>query len=535
MRITLVAALVLGATPALADTIEAPATIRAVTLFPQGAQVVRDIEIKGAEGKSAQGPHEVLVPGLPKGTDISTLRVSGEGVQIGAVSLIDGRAPALSDQSSAQIKAAQARLQQAREALANSQDQVATIRAKAQAAADQITFLKGAGTQLSDPAQLQAMAQMVGDQILAASERVIAAKADARRAEDALKPLQEAVKQAQAALDALQNPAQDHDVLRAMVSGTGTLTITSFVGNAGWQPTYDLRLDRAAGQLDMERFVSVHQATGEDWRGVDLTLSTARPGGQSAPTAIYPRLARIGPPMVAQPLSKSLSRTAGAPAPMRTEAAMTDTAALQMQGETVTYHYPTAVDLRDGVDDLRLKLDAKTIPVNVLAEAVPLSDPQAYRVAEGKNETGEILLPGPANLFADGALVGQTHLPMIAAGDKLRLGFGAIEGIRLTRTMPDTSEGDRGFISKSNARREVVQIEVKNLTAQDWPMRVIDQVPYSEQDDLKIETTATPPATETDYDQKRGVLAWQFDLPAGADKQLRTETTLSWPTDQVLR
>jgi uncharacterized protein (TIGR02231 family) len=224
-----------------------------------------------------------------------------------------------------------------------------------------------------------------------------------------------------------------------------------------------------------------------------------------------------------------------APAPMMAEAALSDTAALQMQGETVTYHYPTAVDLRDGVDDLRLKLDAKTIPVSVLAEAVPLSDPQAYRVAEGSNDTGEILLPGPANLFADGAMVGQTQLPMIAAGDKLRLGFGAIEGIRLTRTMPDTTEGDRGIISKSNERREVVQIDVKNLTNRDWPMRVIDRVPYSEQDDLKISNTFSMQPSASNYDDKRSVLAWRFDLPAGQEKQIRTETTLSWPTDQILR
>ena len=530
MRITLIAALLASATPALADTIEAPATIRAVTLFPRGAQVLREVTVNAPAGR-----HEILVPGLPEGTDISTLRVTGEGVKIGAISLIDGRAPALVSPDSPPIKAARARLDQAREALANAQDQVATIRAKAQAAQDQIDFLKGAGTQVSDPAQLQAMAQMVGDQILAASERAIAAKADARRAEAALAPLQKAVTQAQAALDAQQNPAQNHDVLRATIEGSGRFTITTFAGNAGWQPTYDLRLDARTDRLEMERFVSVHQATGEDWHGVDLTLSTARPGAQSAPAPVYPRLARIGPPMVAQPLSKSLSRTAGAPEPMMAEAALSDTAALQMQGETVTYHYPSPVDLRDGVDDLRLKLDTKTLPVSVLAEAVPLSDPQAYRVAEGTNDTGEILLPGPANLFADGAMVGQTHLPMIAAGDKLRLGFGAIEGIRLSRTLPDTTEGDRGLISKSNERREVVQIDVKNLTKRDWPMRVIDRVPYSEQNDLKITNTFSPPPSATNYDDKRGVLAWNFDLPAGADKQIRSETTLTWPTDQILR
>ncbi|MPQ94698.1 DUF4139 domain-containing protein [Thioclava sp. JE_KL1] len=534
MRITLTAALLAAtALPALADTIEAPGKITAVTLFPQGAQVVRQVTLDAPEGS-----HDLLVPGFPEGTDISTLRVSGDGVQIGAVSLLSGRAPAISGQDSAAVKSARDRLASAQEALAEQEDAVAVIRAKAQAARDQITYLKNTDSQVTAPEQLRALAQMVEDQILSATERAIAAEAEARRAEAALDPAKEAVKQAQAALDALLNPAEDHDVLSAKVQGSGTLTITSYVQNAGWQPSYDLRLDRDKSVVDMERFVSVHQATGEDWRGVDLTLSTARPGGRAEPGEVYPRLARIGDPDAPPapvPMKRSLAASDGAASAPMMEAAISDRADLQMQGETVTYHYPSAVDLRDGVDDLRLSLDSKTLPMDVFAEAAPLTDPQAYRVAEGKNDTGEILLPGPANLYADGALVGQSHLPMVAAGDDLTLGFGPIEGIRVDRRMPDTMEGDSGFISKSNERREVVEIEVKNLTDKGWPMRVIDRVPYSEQEDLKITTKATPPASETDYDHRRGVLAWRFDLGAGETKTIRTETTLSWPTDQVLR
>lgn len=531
MRISLTAALMAAtALPVFADTIEAPAKITAVTLFPRGAQVVREVTLTAPEGT-----HELYVPGLPADTDIQSLRIAGEGVRVGAVSLISGRAPALDPAGSPQVEAARAALKAAQETLAAQEDGLAAIRAKAQAARDQIAFLKGAQPQVVDPAQLQALAEMVGTQILAASEAAIAAEAEARKAEAGLEPAQEAVKQAQAALDALLNPAEDHDVLRATVQGAGTLTITTFTGDAGWQPSYDLRLDRAADAVQMERFVSVHQASGEDWRGVDLTLSTARPGGQAEPGEVYPRLARIGDPIEISPAPKTFARTSGAAPEPVAEAMLSDRAEMEMQGETVTYHYPASVDIRDGVDDLRLSLDEKTLPMEVLAEAAPLSDETAYRIAEGTNAIGEILLPGNATLFADGAVVGQTWLPMVAAGDEMTLGFGPIEGIRVSRRMPDTMEGDHGILTKSNERRELVEIEVKNLTGQDWPMRVIDRVPYSEQEDLKITTKVAPPASETDYDHKRGVLAWRFDLPAGAEKMLRTETTLRWPTDKTLR
>ena len=50
-----------------------------------------------------------------------------------------------------------------------------------------------------------------------------------------------------------------------------------FVPGARWAPSYTVRLDRAmrAGSLELRAMVG--QATGEDWRDVALTLSTAVP------------------------------------------------------------------------------------------------------------------------------------------------------------------------------------------------------------------------------------------------------------------
>ena len=60
-------------------------------------------------------------------------------------------------------------------------------------------------------------------------------------------------------------------------------------------------------------------------------------------------------------------------------------------------------------------------------------------------------------------------------------------------------------------------------------------MPYSEQDDLEIEVTASPEATETDVDGQRGILGWEFDLPAGGKETITLEQTLTWPEGMVLQ
>jgi hypothetical protein len=129
----------------------------------------------------------------------------------------------------------------------------------------------------------------------------------------------------------------------------------------------------------------------------------------------------------------------------------------------------------------------------------------------------------------------MTDLGLTAAGDTLRQGFGAIDGLRLKRVVVDKTEGDRGVISKSNERREQVRIEVENLTAEAWPVRVIDRVPYSEQEDLTIDYSATPAVSAENYDDGRGLLEWRFDLAPGKTQTVALDTTIGWPAGQVLR
>ncbi|MCA3446739.1 MAG: hypothetical protein INF93_08490 [Rhodobacter sp.] len=59
-------------------------------------------------------------------------------------------------------------------------------------------------------------------------------------------------------------------------------------------------------------------------------------------------------------------------------------------------------------------------------------------------------------------------------------------------------------------------------------------MPFSEQDDLKISHTATPPATTENLNWQGGVLEWRFDLPAGQTRQVTLETRMQWPEGKEL-
>jgi len=107
--------------------------------------------------------------------------------------------------------------------------------------------------------------------------------------------------------------------------------------------------------------------------------------------------------------------------------------------------------------------------------------------------------------------------------------------LRLTRVIPARQEGGRGVFVASNALEETIRIEVENLTSDPWPLRLLDRVPYSEQQELEIDWTAAPRPAAQDVDGKRGVLEWRFTLAPGATQEIVLDYALEWPEGKLLR
>lgn len=541
MRALLSALLATTALPAVADTLPATSRITAVTVYPDGAKLTREVTFTAP----AAGNHELLVTDLPYDSDPGLIRLAGsDGLQLGAFNLRADRLPPREDPLTEAQKAAKAEVEAAEAAADSAQLALEAITAKVEAAEAQARFLSSFTGALPDgatPETIKAMAGMIGAETLAARQAALSAKADLPPAQKAVTQAQEVLAKAQAAYDALPSADMDYTALSVAVTAAGageaTVTITQYVGNASWQPVYDLNLTRDGGdKLTLDRSVLVTQYTGEDWDGVALTLSSSRPSEQAAPSQLWPELRSIGPEVDVEELSRKAYGSDSALYETAPEAAAAPiTAAMAYEGDTVVYQYPEPVTVATGAENLRLALDSLDFAPVVEAVAVPRLDDTAFVMASFTNASDEPLLPGQAMLFREGVLVGSTWLDVIAPGVETDLGFGAIETLRVKREMPKRQGGETGVFTSSNQQTESAVITVENTGTEAWPVRILDQVPYSEQDDLEVEVTASPAPGETDVEGQRGILAWDFDLAAGGKQTITLEHVLTWPEGMVLQ
>jgi uncharacterized protein (TIGR02231 family) len=327
-------------------------------------------------------------------------------------------------------------------------------------------------------------------------------------------------------------------VVEVEVTAAGDLTVelTYVVQPAGWQPLYDLRL--AGGALALTYLAEVTQSTGEDWIGVSLTLSTARP----ALALVIPELDAwyLAPRPV--PVAKSFS---AAQAPRAAAAAVAGGRAFEPQemaaeeislelpeaavaesGAALTYQIPGRADVPSNGETRKVTVSSFNLRPDFDNVTAPRLEPVVYRRARAKNDSPYTLLPGKAQLFENDDYLGATDLKLAAPGQEIELALGADERLRVERKLV-ARDVDKTFLADRRRIRSKHSIEIENLRDTPQVILVRDQLPVSrhEQIKVKLEGAEPAPSKHTPLNQ----LEWKLTLEPGARRTLHFESSVELP------
>jgi len=547
MRALLLATVVaLAGGTAWAAEIETEAPVVAATLYPQGASVER-----GAAFEAEAGRHSVLIIGMPADYNRESLRIEGEGAfrilsieeRRAATRALEAqrRSPARDIRDAIQTLADRRTF--AANAMEAAQKQIAYIDAMTAAQARASASNGENDPALVDAAQWTAMWASVGE---GAREAL-----DTRnRAQIEMRDIDEQIADLRAQLQDVGAERRLGPVLSVEIEAdapvSGTLTARYQMENANWAPVYDARLTLGdAPEMTLVRRARVRQGTGEDWTGIDLTLSTARPGGRAS--APDPRLlfARIEAEREELAYGKhgrgiaveSMMEMDMAPPPVAMAApapAQQVMAVAQLEGETVQYAIPGAVDIGGSGEAKQVLIDERGGAVTLEVRATPSLDETAYLYAEFENADEAPVLPGTASLYRDGVFVGTAPLSRIAGGETTHLPFGSYDRIKVTHTERERMEGEAGLIRARQTERRRYAMTAENLGDRTMTVAIRDSMPYAEDEDVEITLRAAPMPDERDADGRKGALVWRFDLEPGATREIEHGYDVTYPTGVTL-
>ena len=262
-----------------AAQINSESSIQAVTVYPGSAKITRVAKIKLAAGNN-----NIVIKNLPLGLNESSLRVSGEGegsISLGSVELSRDIQQDVVQQQEKDIRDKIENLQENRHVI---QDSISRNRAQLDYISKMVLGNNLASKRIDENHsgsyanlpldQWQQAWQTLGDATSKVQEEIRQSNKALKDSDKQLNKLnrelqQVATNQKETRVAKLQIEAQDPTEL--------TLSLSYQINGARWEPVYDADLDTETGDIKLKTLAQISQRTGEDWSGVDVTLSTLRP------------------------------------------------------------------------------------------------------------------------------------------------------------------------------------------------------------------------------------------------------------------
>jgi uncharacterized protein (TIGR02231 family) len=533
------------ATPALAADLDAISSIDAVTVYPDGASVTRIITLD-----LSSGDNTLVAKDFPLSLDRASLRIEGEAGEKLTIGAIDTRTP--KPVAPANLSEIDKQIEALKDQRADLDGAIASAEARRKFAEH---FAEASPAGLGDKGEARPLAEWraafgaVAEEVASADTAIREAQRKQRDLDRELARLQQ---------DRNVKPPGKLEVridLATAAATKATLRVTYSVKGAHWTPLYDARLDTGAKDrkpaLELVRRAEITQATGEDWSNVTLGVSTVRVArGGDAPDlgsvlVRYPEPPRqeVRRSVSEEQDSAKVQRLLPAPAPASAPAGFAaDLAAKPATEQQATaeigafqaaFKIPGRVSVNAGQGARALRVSSMTIAPDLVIRSVPVLDPTAYLEASFVQSEDAPLLPGRISIYRDGMFVGLGRMAAAGKDEKVRLGFGADDKVKIERAVLKRNEGSSGLIVTSKVDERAFKTSVRN--GHDFPIKVAieDQLPVSENDEIAVELlpSSTPPTT-TNLRDKRGVLEWAFEVKPGEAKDINFAWRMRWPKDK---
>ena len=531
------------------------AAITQVTVYADRAEVVRTFK-----GRLEAGEQTLVFDRLPGATRLDQLRVEGRG----AFTLVDIRPETIQTKevANAQVRALQDALkaQDLRQQALNQTEARLTFQKSAldKMLARLTTAGKESANPEMDPLKWAAFLDFQDKHLAEVDRQLLALQADreAVRAE---------VDRLNRELGALRGNERRSRLLAKVnldvrQAGEVEVNLSYLVRGPSWSPSYDMRADTKAKTLEVTYRAEVRQATGEDWQGVSLRLSTAQPGLAGREPKMDPWFltkaeavafaGTVNGGLVGKDRadnrfqmfnevqvmgnSMTISGVAGSGTLKRMEAMDERRASVQAGGTAATFVIDRKSDILADNKPAQVTVMRESFPAYFRHTCVPKLSPFVYLKTKAVNKTGFTFLPGPTAVFLDGAFVAQANLDLVPSGQDFWTYLGVDQGVSVERKVLARREETTGVFGKKTLRTVFDQVfKLKNGKATDIELVLWDQVPASNHEDIKV--VFEEPRYEKDTDDLKlnesKFLEWRLPLKAGAKQDLPFRFAVERPED----
>ncbi len=316
--------------------------------------------------------------------------------------------------------------------------------------------------------------------------------------------------------------------LEATSSTTTELVVSYGVGGVTWQPRYDLVYEDE--ELTLHYLAEISQSSGEDWEGVELVFTTARPDEMVPPPGNQPlHLSGYKEKETTVQLgsTREEAKEEDAPAPPADPA---PSVGITRRTLSVDLTVPRPATVPADGRPYRMAVLETALDATVDNYAAPGLSPHVYLRARTSNQTGIQLLAGRADVFRDSGYVGSIWLADLAPGERLPLSLGPAGPVMAKREF-DVMRNRQ--VERTAGRKKVHfvhDVVINNYGELATEVVVAEAVPLSRVAQVKVELAEeTTEGFEVGEDES--IHTWTLSLAAGEEKRVHLSYVVDLPED----
>ena len=338
-----------------------------------------------------------------------------------------------------------------------------------------------------------------------------------------------------------------------------TLILTYIVYGATWYPIYDLRVSTEEKNMDISYNAMVEQNTGEDWENIKINLSTAQvqiSGKQPELSPWYIDIYRPAPPpLPKRVMSKKMKSGFLKKSLMSEEKKLMDSFDMDMDDDapgepnieipqakvetgatSVLFNIAGTNTIKSEKLPHKLSIILKELPAEFTYATVPKLSQYAYLKAKVTNTTDFPFLAGESNIFLDGSFVATSYLKLVAPSEEFTTSLGVDEGMKVEYKLIKKYEKSKGLISKKRNLNFEYQLIITNNKKHKEKIIIHDQLPISQNDDIKVELISPKYKEDTDSLKldKQKFIKWIYEIESKEKLEIDFIYAVESPKDEEI-
>jgi uncharacterized protein (TIGR02231 family) len=353
---------------------------------------------------------------------------------------------------------------------------------------------------------------------------------------------------------ALQQQIADRTGRQQLPSGEISVTVTSdkplsgklnfayVVSNAGWYPSYDIRVDDITKPVNIYYKANVFQNTGVAWKDVRLSFSNANPwiaGNVPVLSPWFIDFYNPSPPVLLRGVASGVKRSE---APVLMEMAADESKMAkaveaapvlvekQVGETTITFDVAIPYSIASDGKIQTIEIQRTTIPAEYRYVTVPKLSPLAYLTGNIMNWAEQSLQSGEATLYFENTFVGKSQINVNQLSDTLTLSLGTDNSILVKREKRKDFTS-RKVLGANKTESFSFLITIRNNKANPVRITLEDQIPVSSNSGINVEALELSGGK---HNSQTGEIKWDLEIKPQETKQVVLTYSVRFPKDRTV-